>query len=515
MITAEERSINESFESILNAPLLGVKISHLKGIIKTLQKLQNNESDNFNLQKICGQLFYDLNNFFSDTHFISVVKCFELLIQKTIVKRIIFKDGPMKDLIKKFIDVLGQNPIENNTILKRDNFVSTFLDIFLHKKMTNELIIDGTKQLFKCINIILTDDDKERYPQMLKMLYKILKANPDVKMTEIKSNFWFKNIIPLLFDTDLMIQGEAIKTLEVFIPIIQKSNYETYPSWTEFKFKISFEYTQKIGEMSTVNDNWYKVWSICFKLMGKELLTQAKEINKFLRVLEVAFRQGTPSMKTNAYKCWYTFAHTFIEYGELSGSKRVRLICTPFKAFNEKTQDIYVNKFRVWWYVLCNLTNIIEYLDNIILPFFKFCFGQINLLPSGNSTLEVDRTEYPAFCLMSIVGMLNLLGEPTPDVLAIQQKLDISICPTGILTPAMFDRIPELIINSCGEATLIIAKHSDKQIVLSTTMWKYLLNLISKSNCFNKNFDLVVLNMEQLFKLVSFFFFLIIFVIFH
>lgn len=506
MITAEERAINEAFESILNAPVLGVKISHLKAIIKNLQKLQNNESDNFNLIKISGQLFYDLNNFFSEGHFSCVVKCFELLIQKTILKRVMFKDGPIKDLVKKFIVVLGDSTTASNAIYKRENFVTVYLNIFLHKRMTNELIIEASNQLYMCMDIILTDDNKERYPQMLKMLHRMLKANPNMIITAEKLNFWFKNIVPLLIDDDLDVQNECIKTLEVFIPVLRNSSYDTNPNWTEFKYKIANDYTQKIGEMSTVNENWYKVWSICFKLMGKDLLTQAKEINKFLRVLEVAFRQGTSPMKTNAYKCWYTFAQTFIQYDELHGSKRVRLICTPFKAFNERTQDIYVHKFRVWWYVLCNLKNVIEYVDNIILPFFKFCFGPLSPLPYLKTETELNRTEFPSFCAMSIVGMLNLLGEPTPDVLAIQQKLDISICPTGIITKEIFDTMPDLIINSCGEATLTISKHSEKQIVLSTTMWKYLLKLIATSNCFNKNFDLVVVNLEELLKMVSFFF---------
>lgn len=514
MITAEERAINDAFESILVAPLLGVKISHLKTIIKNLEKLQNNESDNFNLLKISGQLFYDLNNYFSEQHFASVVECFELLIQKTISKRITFRDGPIRDLAKKIIDVLEENHPStsisscNNAIFKRDKFITVYLSIFLHKKMTTELISDATNQLYFCMEIILTDETKERYPQMLKMLNRILKANPDNVIPPEKINFWLTKIVPLLIDDDLNIQIECIKTVEIFIPILQKSNYEMNSNWTEFKLKVTNEYTQKIGEISATNENWYKIWSICFKLMGRELLSQAKEINKFLRVLEVAFRQGSPSMKTNAYKCWYTFAQTFIQYDELHGSKRVRLICTPFKAFNERTQDIYVHKFRVWWYVLCNLKNLIDYVDNIILPFFKFCFGSLSQsTPLMKSETDFNRSEFPSFCSMSIVGMLNLLGEPTPELITIQQKLDITISPTGILTKEIFDKIPELIINACGEATLTIAKHSEKQIVLCSTMWKYLLQLNSTSSCFYRNFDLIVQNFEELFKMVRFLFF--------
>lgn len=502
MITAEERAINDAFESILVAPLLGVKISHLKAIIKILQKLQNNESDNFNLLKISGQLFYDLNNFFSEGHFSSVVKCFELLIQKTIIKRVNFKDGPIKDLVKKFINILGESTTPaNNAIFNRENFVTVYLNIFLHKKMTNELIIEASNQLYACIDIILKDDNKDRYPQMFKMLQRMLKANPDLIITAEKLDFWFKNIVPLLMDDDFNIQTECIKTLEALIPILKNSRYETHPNWTEFKYKITNDYIQKIGEISNVNENWYKIWSICFKLMGRDLLSQAKEINKFLRVVEVALRQGTPSMKTNAYKCWYTFAHTFIQYDELHGSKRVKLICTPFKAYNERTQEIFVHKFRVWWYVLCNLKNVIDYVDNIILPFFKFCFGP-NHLPIMNGEPEFNRSEFPQFCQMSIVGMLNLLGEPTPDVKAIQEKLDISICPTGIITQEIFDKIPIFIINACRDATLTIAKHPEKQVVLATTMWKYLLKLNSNSSSFNSNFDLILLNLEELFKLI-------------
>lgn len=56
-------------------------------------------------------------------------------------------------------------------------------------------------------------------------------------------------------------------------------------------------------------------------------------------------------------------------------AKRIRLLLIPFKPI-AKTSQIAVNKFFVWWSLICKVNNQInQYYDTILAPFLWFCFG--------------------------------------------------------------------------------------------------------------------------------------------
>lgn len=56
-------------------------------------------------------------------------------------------------------------------------------------------------------------------------------------------------------------------------------------------------------------------------------------------------------------------------------AKRIKLLIIPFKPIT-KTPEIAVNKFLVWWSLICRVENQIDqYYDSILVPFLWFCFG--------------------------------------------------------------------------------------------------------------------------------------------
>lgn len=56
-------------------------------------------------------------------------------------------------------------------------------------------------------------------------------------------------------------------------------------------------------------------------------------------------------------------------------TKRIKLLLIPFKPM-AKSPAIAVNKFMVWWSLICKVENQIDqYYDRILAPFLWFCFG--------------------------------------------------------------------------------------------------------------------------------------------
>lgn len=54
----------------------------------------------------------------------------------------------------------------------------------------------------------------------------------------------------------------------------------------------------------------------------------------------------------------------------------------PLKSSQSKTAEIAVNKFKVWWYLMCKIHYVLEeHTDTIVKPFLVFCFGPLSSQP--------------------------------------------------------------------------------------------------------------------------------------
>lgn len=56
-------------------------------------------------------------------------------------------------------------------------------------------------------------------------------------------------------------------------------------------------------------------------------------------------------------------------------AKRIKLLLIPFKPI-AKSSEIAVNKFLVWWSLICKVENQLDqHYETILVPFLWFCFG--------------------------------------------------------------------------------------------------------------------------------------------
>lgn len=68
---------------------------------------------------------------------------------------------------------------------------------------------------------------------MLKVLTEVTQLNrPSATyMNSSRIQFWFKSIMPLLFDEDLITQNGAIDAFDAFLPHLMASKYENHEDW--------------------------------------------------------------------------------------------------------------------------------------------------------------------------------------------------------------------------------------------------------------------------------------------
>lgn len=64
-------------------------------------------------------------------------------------------------------------------------------------------------------------------------------------MKNIRIRFWFKSILPLLFDDDINIQEAAIDAFTAFIPHLVVSDYESHEDWPVAKAILVDKYENK------------------------------------------------------------------------------------------------------------------------------------------------------------------------------------------------------------------------------------------------------------------------------
>lgn len=71
-----------------------------------------------------------------------------------------------------------------------------------------------------------------------------------------------------------------------------------------------------------------------------------------------------------------------VRHQRLSSEKRLKLVCTPLRSLQARTVEIATNKFKAWWYVMCNVEEHVQNYNGMVFePFLQFCFGLLKHKP--------------------------------------------------------------------------------------------------------------------------------------
>lgn len=111
---------------------------------------------------------------------------------------------------------------------------------------------------------------------------------------------------------------------------------------------------------------------------------------------------------------------------------------------------------------------------------------------------------------MAVVALISLLGEPVKAVESICASTNMEVMEQTLPRFALFKKISKMIINACGEATLLISKANNIPIAeksnICVCLWtNLLLHVHAAQSC--ECFDLVLDNISALIANVSIIYF--------
>ena len=116
-------------------------------------------------------------------------------------------------------------------------------------------------------------------------------------------------------------------------------------------------------------------WCTVVKILRSHLHASNSLINRVMKVVEKGFKiQETMG---EAFRSWTVLMDNFARDPKiLTSKKRVTLLLMPLVQRNvTKESDVKI-KLEVWWHFICLLKpNIHHYVEDVILPFLRFCYG--------------------------------------------------------------------------------------------------------------------------------------------
>lgn len=158
------------------------------------------------------------------------------------------------------------------------------------------------------------------------------------------------------------------------------------------------------------NPYWSVAWGIAAILLNEEMIAENDLFNRFLIVLEPTLKTNNEEQSEGGWSCWQVrntqtssivikqilflsigfslwqvLLQVFNKTKQMSSNSRLKLFATPLgwsDGIDEATDVTIERKFTVWWYALCAFNNTLKsYVDKLVIPFLRYCFGAIEAWP--------------------------------------------------------------------------------------------------------------------------------------
>lgn len=323
---------------------------------------------------------------------------------------------------------------------------------------------------------------------------------------------YFTNVLPLLFDSDAVLQQKAIDTIDALLPHLMHSPYDQLADWPAIKDTITDDYCNRVNALrDRHNSNWHNVWSILVRIIHKDILRSATLINRYLSIVEQGFRNPNLTVRAEAFLCWRVLVHLFATHNELLAPKRIKLVCIPLKSSQSKTEHIAVNKFNVWWFLMSEVHNrLIDYTDSIVEPFLVFCFGPLGIQPligvggQIGTVVTAPGKTFEKLAPLVVGALINLLGEPDEAVVALAERAQLLQLRQPFSSKEVFAKIGRALINSAGEASLLIGRLpvAEQRHEVAACLWRHVAGHVNALRCMD-HFNLMVDNLYALENCVS------------
>ncbi|XP_057335681.1 telomere-associated protein RIF1 [Microplitis mediator] len=265
---------------------------------------------------------------------------------------------------------------------------------------------------------------------------------------------------------------------------IQQNHEET---WTIYRSNLQNVYcTRMLSLVKASEPDWWFQWCLSIQALGTDLHRGADLINILLSVEERAFKSPDMSLRIQAFRAWKLLIENFaLDPTQLAIPRRIKLLCIPLNANNNKTESIALAKFEVWRYLIIKLCSKPDKsLTQVVTQFLNFCFGPLGDTPLLSTKSGIQSSPGKRFIKArkwAVDSLLQLLVSNPQERLAVTVDYKENI---PAITQELFQESFKSYIHSAGEACLLINDSEcvfENRKTLNRILWQSLVGLINQS----------------------------------
>jgi Trp operon repressor len=305
----------------------------------------------------------------------------------------------------EFINIYNQY---SQSITHRSTLINILCNILTLENLENKILLF----IFDCLNLnseYITEIQFKQY--LLPFIKNILIKNNDLILSiirfllilvEYRSNIlnstlaeWLSCLLNFLVtnlsSTTYIIYGDLIndllyKIVKQFLPLSKEI--------VDILSRLSITSTNFLNQLKS----WIKnsddirlalfslhLWQSLSAIFSRLLIRGHTKGNEILSVIEDAFLVSNYSIRSEAFTTWSSFMLHIHQYNDIDNHQRLlKLFLTPFLSdYTSKSKSASISKCHSW------ITLISIYpknLNDVILPFLSFSFGNNHLSSNTNST---------------------------------------------------------------------------------------------------------------------------------
>ncbi|GAB0088914.1 hypothetical protein DMENIID0001_033780 [Sergentomyia squamirostris] len=386
------------------------------------------------------------------------------------------------------------------------------------KKITffeNSEKVKSIEDAFQAICTAISEDRKALLLRAIPSMKETLgSCTEDLIFTKEGMQFCISQFIPLMVDISVKIQSLIASVAVDLIPILQKS-----PKMTMNQLKslgITKTMTDGLEKLrDDENPNWHTTWCIWLKILLRVIITpkDLAMISSVLKIIEGGFKHCNLDIRAQSFICWKVLLEILVSEDLLI--KRMELVAIPLYYTSSYNKTLAEEKFSTWWYFLCHIKGNIRDFNKVLVPFLQFCFEPYTTVESGRIMKEIAALS-PGKKVSSLrkkvlCALVYMLGTPNDFVEKYQKQCGLEIAVDSIIEKKIFDGIRDVVLQSCQEATLMLAEVDDKDenigkieetdaVKICQNIWMNFLKLLNNEEIFDIFNDLMgvleILNLQ-------------------
>ncbi|XP_063841332.1 telomere-associated protein RIF1-like isoform X1 [Scylla paramamosain] len=421
------------------------------------------------------------------------------------------------------IDTIGQKSLCATLIKvlktqKDKKIINLVLQTLARSRLKKEAYLSDKQENFDVLREILQLKDLPPpvICEALQVILVLFNACPDTSFKLGK--LWFPVTFSKMFHTSAKVRKSA---LAVTGEVGEKIDKMSDPSVRSDLVKtvlpdLKDKYCKDMVRMVLGGDfSILQVWRETVVLLGTVLHSSRSLINCLLNVVEKAFKISDHEVRVESFNSWRTIIDNFaLDKNSLTNQMKLKLLLAPFKINNAKTEDVCCAKLRVWWHLVCLLSDqrhLATNFDLAVVPLLYFCF--VGSMPSernkgGLSNRNLIMSGALSSPHRTFTSLHTTHAEVLAQILATaidapKYRYSLPIVGEQVMSSVLFMRHYPLLLKCFDEAVQTLKFSDERQKSLGTLIFSFLLAHIRDITAADIQKKEVVAVVKELFSTLS------------